>query len=274
MVRYKKIALASTFSPRFVPLLAEAGRLAEKLDCDFSLIHAGAENDDSIGKFEAAFKELGLTRRPQIHWAESGEPATAILQIIKEKGIDLLIAGALEKEMPGRHYVGNVARSLLRDAPCSLMLFVHPSIDPQPFHQIVVVTDFSELSKVSLEQTYFLAKHNAAQGIRIVRIFTVFTQARAQPQDFGKADSRRAMLKAEEAHIAEFADAVGVSPVPVETACVEGTTGFAASDYVEAVSADLLVIPSKPVGTAQLLPDGMDWVFNVIPANLFIVRQK
>jgi hypothetical protein len=82
------------------------------------------------------------------------------------------------------------------------------------------------------------------------------------------------MLKAEEEHIAEFADAVGESPVPVETACVEGTTGFAASDYVEAVSADLLVIPSKPVGTAQLLPDGMDWVFNVIPANLFIVREK
>ena len=149
----------------------------------------------------------------------------------------------------------------MRDAPCSLLLFISPSIDTQPIRQIVAITDFSELSKVSLEQTYFLAEHNAAEGIRIVRIFTVFTQARAQPQDFGKADSRRAMLKAEEEHIAEFAAAVGESPVPVETACVEGTTGVAASDYVEAVKADLLVIPSKPVGTAQLLPDGMDWVF-------------
>ncbi len=109
----------------------------------------------------------------------------------------------------------------------------------------------------------------------MVRIFTIFTQALVQPEEFfGKADSRRPMLEAEERHIAEFASAAGPSPVPVETACVEGTTGFAASDYVEGVKADLLVIPSKPVGTAQLLPDGMDWVFSVIPSNLFIVRES
>ena len=273
MNRYKKIALASTFSPRFLPLLAETGRLAEKLNCDFSLIHAGEENEESRGKFEAAFKDVSLARRPRIHWA-GGEPAAAILQTIKEQGIDLLVAGALEKEASGRHYVGNVARSLLRDAPCSLLLFTNPSVDPQPFRQIVVITDFSELSLLSLERTYFLARENAAEGIRIVRIFTIFTQALEQPEEFfGKTDSRRPMLEAEEKHIAEFAVKAGPSPVPVETICVEGTTGFAASDYVEAVKADLLVIPSKPVGTPQLLPDGMDWVFSVIPSNLFIVRE-
>lgn len=273
MERYKKIALASTFSPRFLPLLAEAGRLAEKLNCEFSLIHAGEESREGTEKFEAAFRDLGLSRWPPIYWVRGDDPATAILQAIKEQGIDLLVAGALEKEASGRHYVGNVARTLLRDAPCSLMLFTRPSVDPQPFREIVVITDFSELSTMALQRSHFLARHNSAERIRVVRVFTIFTQAKEQPAEFfGGADSRKPMLAGEERHILAFAEAAGKSPVPLEAVCVEGTTGFAASDYVEGVKADLLVIPSKPVGATQLLPDGMDWVFSVIPSNLFIVR--
>jgi nucleotide-binding universal stress UspA family protein len=170
--------------------------------------------------------------------------------------------------------VGNVARTLLRDAPCSLLLFTSPSLETKPFRQIVSVTDFSEVSKVSLRQTYFLAKLNGAESIRVARIFTIFAQALEQPEEFfsGK-ESRKPMLEAEQKRIEEFAQSIGESPVPIEAVCVEGTTGFAASDYVEAVEADLLVIPSKPPGTPKLLPDGMDWVFSVIPSNLFIVRE-
>lgn len=275
MDRIKKIALASTFSPRLLPLLAETARLVEKLDCEFSLIHAGTENPESAEKFETAFKDLALSKWPRIHWMQNGEPAAAILEAVAEHGIDLLVAGALEKEASGRHYVGNVARTLLRDAPCSLLLFTKPSVDPQPFREIVVITDFSELSTLALQRSHFLARHNSAERIRVVRLFTIFTQAKEQPAEFfGGTDSRKPMLAGEERHILAFAEAAGPSPVPIEAVCVEGTTGFAASDYVEGVKADLLVIPSKPVGTPQLLPDGMDWVFSVIPSNLFIVREK
>jgi len=273
MIRYKKIALASTFSPRFLPLLAEAWRIVQKLECEFSIIHAGEENEENRQRFATAFSELSISPPPQIHWAKGG-PANAIVDAIKDQRIDLLIAGALETETAGRHYVGNVARTLLRDAPCSLLLFVKPSRDAQPFRQIVAITDFSGLSATSLEHTYFLAEHNGAEMIRIVRIFTIFAQAREQPdQFFGKGDAGKSMHAAEERRIEEFAAAVGPSPIPMEAVCVEGTTGFAASDYVQAVEADLLVIPSQPPGTPQLLPDGMDWVFNVIPSNLYIVRD-
>ncbi|HWB60664.1 MAG TPA: universal stress protein, partial [Chthoniobacteraceae bacterium] len=148
-----------------------------------------------------------------------------------------------------------------------------PSAAPRAFAQIVAITDFSELSKAGLQRAYWLAERTGAEAIRVVRVFTVFTQAKEQPTEFfGKEGSHRPMLEAEEKHIAEFAAAAGTSPVPVEAVCVEGTTGFAASDYVEGVNADLLVVPSHPPGTPQLLPDGMDWVFSVIPTNLFIVR--
>jgi nucleotide-binding universal stress UspA family protein len=274
MIRYRKIALASTFSPRFLPLLAEAWSFVQKLECEFSLIHAGVENEEKAQQFESAFNELSISPRPEIHWAE-GEPAEAILNTIRDRGIDLLLAGALEKESAGRHYVGNVARKLLREAPCSLLLFTSPSVHPEPFHRIVTITDFSWLSESCLKQTYFLARHSAAECIRIVRIFTIFDQALGQPEEFfHKKDARRSMLEAEERRIMELAAAAGPSPVPIEAVCVEGTTGFAASDYVQAVDADLLVIPSRLPGTPQLLPDGMDWVFSVIPSNLFIVREE
>lgn len=276
MIQYRKIALASTFSPRFLPLLAEAKRVVRDLHCDFSLIHVGERSEEAERQFAAAFEKLGLHPHPHIHWAAGGgDPAAAIQAVIEEEEIDLLMAGALEKETPGRHYVGNVARTLLRNARCSLLLFTTPSAEPQPFRRIVTITDYSELSMKCLRQAYFLASQNETERIHVVRIFTIFAQVHAQPAEFfGREDARSSLLEAEERHVTEFAEAAGSSPAPLEIACVEGTTGFAVSDYVQAMNADLLVIPAQPPGTAQLLPDGMDWVFNVIPSNLLIVRES
>jgi nucleotide-binding universal stress UspA family protein len=273
MVGYKKIALAATFSPRFLPLLAEARRIVQKLECGFSVIHVGPETPENREKFEAAFNDLAISPRPQILWSE-GEPSDAIIQTVKAQKIDLLIAGALENETPGRHYLGNVARLLLRNAPCSLLLFTSPSLDPQPFRQIVAITDFSPLSEVALDQAYFMARQNAGEQIHLVRVFTIFAQVQAQHGEVVvDKESRRHLLEMEQGRIEEFAAKVGESPIPLNATCVEGTTGFATSDYVQGVNADLLVIPAQPPGAARILPDGMDWVFNVIPSNLFIVRE-
>jgi hypothetical protein len=58
----------------------------------------------------------------------------------------------------------------------------------------------------------------------------------------------------------------------IEGRCIRGNTGFAASDFVQAVEADLLVVPVEDSVAAGELPPHIAWVTDVIPCNLWIIR--
>ncbi|MEO5719793.1 MAG: hypothetical protein ABIR29_14645, partial [Chthoniobacterales bacterium] len=80
-------------------------------------------------------------------------------------------------------------------------------------------------------------------------------------------------LEEEEIALQEFILAAGNTAVPIEARCIRGNTGFAASNFVQAVEADLLVVPleTKPE-TKPKLSSRIAWVTDVIPCNLWIVR--
>ena len=80
-------------------------------------------------------------------------------------------------------------------------------------------------------------------------------------------------LEEEEIALQEFILAAGNTPVPIEARCIRGNTGFAASNFVQAVEADLLVVPleTKPEPSPNS-PSRIAWVTDVIPCNLWIVR--
>jgi len=71
----------------------------------------------------------------------------------------------------------------------------------------------------------------------------------------------------------QFVLSAGVTDVPIEARCIRGNTGLAASDFVQAVQADLLVVPlEKNAGGTQQLPGNIAWVTDVIPCNLWLIR--
>jgi hypothetical protein len=48
---------------------------------------------------------------------------------------------------------------------------------------------------------------------------------------------------------------------------------LAASDFVQSVKADLLVVPmQKNDGAIQQLPSNIAWITDVIPCNLWVIR--
>jgi hypothetical protein len=53
--------------------------------------------------------------------------------------------------------------------------------------------------------------------------------------------------------------------------CVRGNTGFVASDFVQSVEANLLVVPIERSESNEL-PAHIAWVTDVIPCNLWIIR--
>lgn len=272
---YKRIAVASAFSPRFEQVLAEAKRVRDRLGADLDLIFVGEKDEQTTKRFAEALVAMSLPAESLIHYHQ-GAPAEAILEAVRENGIELVIAGALEKEVVLRPFLGNVARRLVREAPCSVMLFTRPEREPKPLRRFVFfVPDYSPHAQRAMQRTLQLAEKEQCESFHVIRVYTTFDAARAtlrarQPEDAEQPAART--LEEEEAALENFIRAAGETKMQVEARCIRGNTGFAASDFVQAVEADLLVVPVEANRESDGLPAHIAWVTDVIPCNLWIIR--
>jgi nucleotide-binding universal stress UspA family protein len=273
---YRSIAVASTFSPRFLRVISEAKRVRDRFDSRLSLIYVGERDDETARKFSDALTELELPPDSPVHYQQGDDPAEAILKAARANDIDLIIAGALEKEVVLRPFLGDVARRLVRDAGCSVMLFTKPEQPPRPLRHIVLIADFSEHGQLALRKTLHLASRESSEKLFVIRVYTTFDAARAalhaNPDDGDDHPPARSLAEEEEA-LEKFILAAGHTDVPIEARCVRGNTGYAASDFVQAVEADLLAVALPPGQrrTAEL-PARVAWVTDVIPCNLWVIR--
>lgn len=261
---YCKLAVASTFSPRFVQVLAEAKRIRERFGCELNLIYAGKESAETTAKFQEALAELSLPKDSRIHY-EPGDPADSILRALKQHKIDIIVAGALEKAVVLHQFLGNVARRLVREAPCSVFLFTHPEREPKPLGKIVfVAVDYSDHTREALQRAFRLAAGEKSQRLYVIRVITTFDEARAKAAEV-------ATVADPEAELEKFVLSAGHTDVPIEARCIRGNTGFAAADFVQSIGADLLVVPDTP-STGPELPANLSWITDVIPCNLWVIR--
>jgi len=271
-IPYKTVAVASTFSPRFKQVLAEAKRIRERFSADLHLIYAGERDEEIAKKFSEALAQLELPLDSKIHY-EKGNPADAILRVIAREKIDVIVAGALEKEVVLHPFLGNVARRLVREAPCSVMLFTTPAAKPKPLRRIVFIADYSDTRLNALKRMLPFAAAESCERLYVIRIITTFDQARASIHANAGRHAKTSTDDDEEEALERFVLSAGATDVPIEARCIRGNTGLAASDFVQSVKADMLVVPlQKNAGGTQRLPSNIAWVTDVIPCNLWLIR--
>jgi len=271
-IPYKTVAVASTFSPRFKQVLAEAKRIRERFSADLHLIYAGDRDEEIAKKFSEALAQLELPLESKIHY-EKGNPADAILRVIAREKIDVIVAGALEKEVVLHPFLGNVARRLVREAPCSVMLFTTPAAKPKPLRRIVFIADYSDARLNALKRMLPFAAAESCERLYVIRIITTFDQARASIHANAGRHAKTSTDDDEEEALERFVLSAGATDVPIEARCIRGNTGLAASDFVQSVKADMLVVPlQKNAGGTQRLPSNIAWVTDVIPCNLWLIR--
>jgi nucleotide-binding universal stress UspA family protein len=270
---YKKVAVASTFSPRFEQVLSEAGRIRERFGADLSLIYIGERTDETAKKFQTILGRLQLPGDSPVHYGQ-GDPAEGILRAIADNDVDLIVAGALEKESALHPFLGNVARRLLREASCSVLLFTNPELKPKPLRRIVFVANYSDHAQRAFRQTLKLALAESSERLYAIRVYTTFDEVRATMfVDNGDGTPRPRTFDEEDAALEKFVLAAGDTEVPIEARCIRGNTGFAASDFIKSVEADLLVVPvHKSETSAERLPNHLAWIADVIPCNLWLIR--
>jgi nucleotide-binding universal stress UspA family protein len=267
---YKTIAVASTFSPRFVHVLSEAKRIRDRFCSDLRLIYVGERSEETVAKFRDVLAQLSLPPESTIHY-EQGDPAAGILRALSDNKIDMIVAGALEKEVILHPFLGNVARRLVREAACSVMLFTKPEREPKPLRRIVFVADYSEHARGALKKTFRLALAESCERLYVIRVITTFDEARASLQ--AENGEKMKTVDDDEAELEKFILSAGATEVPIEARCIRGNTGFAAADFVQSIEADLLVVPLAPsVSGDRSLPNNIAWITDVIPCNLWVIR--
>jgi len=270
---YKKVAVASTFSPRFEQVLSEAGRIRERFGADLSLIYIGERNDETAKKFQSILGRLQLPGDSPVYYGQ-GDPAEGILRAIADNDVDLIVAGALEKESALHPFLGNVARRLLREASCSVLLFTNPELKPKPLRRIVFVANYSTMRNARFDKRLSWRWRNPLNGS------TPFASTQPSMKCAQRCLSTTAMehlgrgrSTEEDAALEKFVLAAGDTEVPIEARCIRGNTGFAASDFIKSVEADLLVVPvHKSETSAERLPNHLAWIADVIPCNLWLIR--
>lgn len=267
--KISKIGAAITMMPHADALIAEASRFADRLDATLTLIHTGTSREEKASHLDEITRRLGISHEAHIIDAAL-DPAEALLCDAETAGIDLLVAGAFEgMTLKRRRFLSPTARALMEHSRCSLLLVAHPRLEAHEFKRIVVITDFSECARQACEHALWLAEKDAAGFVEIVSVHTIFMEARAT---LGQWD-RPARTRAEEEKLLEsFVAKLPACSRPLSWKVIKAGTGFAACDYAETVEADILVLPGHNPKDGRF-PSFADWVFQVIPCDLWIVHK-
>ncbi|MEI8292551.1 MAG: hypothetical protein WCG66_01030 [bacterium] len=249
-------AVASTFSPRFLAILAEADRMARAFGASLSVLHAGDRTDEKVALFQRAFGDLGR-QDVKIFWCGHGDTAGALVASASSERFDLFIAGTIARPNDPRNFTGTIVRELFTRTPCDLLLIPEPVERPP--------TGLSACLLLEARSPRWRAAKRTLQTLQPDKILIL------------AADSPLARARcplAEEADTADVLEEIrlelgGIAP-EVDLRCIQSNTGFLICDIVQDMAPDFLLVESSWKEGLRVLPHYLDWLELVIPSRLFL----
>jgi nucleotide-binding universal stress UspA family protein len=275
---FKKLGLAITFSPTGKALLKETARLQKLFDSQLVLIHVGDKNTRTEEQLAKTIYDAGLDKKQvEIIW-EKGDPANAIINSGTNAGVDLLIAGALEKENIIKYYLGSVARKIMREFPSSLLILKSPSEQPSNFRKFYVSVDYSPQSEKTIRSAFQFALKEKAEKFTLIRDFHAPGLA-VMVQDGGSFDKVETLRKQwqgeEEEKLKLFVKELNLQGLEIKTVCLYGKEGWEASNFARANNADIFAVAGPVKKTRfldRLFPHEVEYSIEKLPSNLLIIK--
>lgn len=277
---FKKIGLAVAFSPNGKALLLEAKRLSILFNAKLVLIHIGEKTPQKENELNELITSSGIgLSTVDIFWKE-GEPAKTILQVCDDENVDLLIAGALEKEKALKYYISSIARKIMRESKCSLLIKILPKNPPVPYSRFCVSAEFSPQGEDTIRKAHSFARLENAKEFTIVEEFQVPGLAMTV-YDSGDTDeteyNRIIWQKEEEEKLSLFVKELNLTGLEIKTVCLYGKEGYEAGKYVRSIDGDLLVITGpkeKLKFFDRIFQHDIEFLFENLPCDLLIVKTK
>ncbi len=276
---FQKIGLAIAFSPTAAAILAEANRLAYLFSSELVLIHVGHHGQEEEQKLGELINYANLTQPHKIIWRE-GKPVEEILKTCREEKLDLLVAGALKKEKALRHYIGSIARAIMRKADCSVYMVNNPSSDPAPVKQIVVNAEDSPHVEHAIEVACQIAVLESSSWVHIVRelkLLGLTLAASEQSTEQEYIEQKQELMREEIETVEKIIAAIPHEKTKINIKMLSGKSGFELCKFVERKQAELLVVGAPPRRLSlfdRIFPHDLEYVFADLPCNLLVVNQR
>jgi nucleotide-binding universal stress UspA family protein len=156
---FETIALAVSFSPELPFLVLEMKRLCDIHNALAVFIHVGKKTSEKQRVFSELLVESGFhDGNSRIYW-EHGDLIPSLLQVCKTQVVDLLLAGASDKEnlqLP----LGSTALELAGKAKCSVLILTNSN--KHGFRKIAVNgIEHDKRTITVISSIYFAEKENA-----------------------------------------------------------------------------------------------------------------
>lgn len=273
----RKIGLAISFSPNSLAHLELARQLCRRWGSVLTLIYAGQPDDAMKKRLEETKEELKKEAVSASVVTGQGNPARVILNAAKELKFDLLIAGALERENLQGYYIGSVARKLMRNSPCSLLILTPDFSKRKLLQKIYMTTNFSEANEPALLYATDLSRMNGG-SLGLIREFQVPGLAMTVNATGSLAEAEDALeqwKKEEQAKMQIYIREHDFSGIPVSGVCIYGKEGFESGAYAKEQEADLLVMtaPERKLWLLdRIFQHDVEYILKELPCSLLLVR--
>lgn len=277
---FAKIAIAVAFSPRCEAILAEARLLHQRFGAQMFFIHIGKKSLQEEQYLKHLLHRFELDKgNNQVVW-EEGEPVETIIALTQQLDIDLLVAGALEKESLLKYVLGDISRQLSRKVKCSMLLLTEPSTHPKGFKHLVVEGTDHPKTENTIAVAVEIANQYLAGTVSIIQESDPGKLALIRSEELkeNEAEERREqILKEEDEKLEEILRCTDCANLKVITERIEGKPGYVISNYARLKSADLLVVnsPDKQLNLLdRVFPHDIEYALADLPCNLLIVHPK
>jgi nucleotide-binding universal stress UspA family protein len=277
---FETIALAVSFSRHLEALISETRHLADLFNSRIVMIHCGKKTKPKEKELtELLARQNVNTRRLQIYW-ETGDPTEAILSVCKKEVVDLLIAGALEKENLFRYYTGSVSREMCRKAKCSILMLTEPSFDPHPFHHIVINGHEHPKTSETIRTAFYVAEKSGAEKVVIADEVDFNSKMKSNKSEKNLRKLVAAKQKIEETEKSRITDVSKMDetvPFQVSSKVIKGKTGHAIAEFARKNEADLLIVNSPDHHLSlmdRIFVHDLEHLLGNLPCNLLIVHSR
>lgn len=277
---YKTIGLAIGYSPSTAYLLQEAERLRRAYDATLIILHAG-EADQSQKEHLAEMIAAAAIPTDKVEYLEEATPAEQFIkQVCKKRQIDMLILGAQRKEGLFTYYTGSIARNIMRDAPCSLLILTAPRSTEQGIAKICVSVDFSAESEAVARYAHTLALLHKSKELVLLREFMLPGLAITVHDSGSRSeveDMRTHWQNMEYAKLEMMMKEIPFTGVKVKPAIVYGKEGFEAKAYAQENNVDLLVVAAQKRKFKlfdRVFQHDQEFFYQELPCSLMCVKVK
>lgn len=277
---FSRVALAIAFSPRCEALLAEVKFLQEKFDCKLLFIHVGNKTLQEEQYLKHLLHRFGLDKpENEVIWRE-GEPVETIIEICQSAQVDLLVAGALEKESLINYVLGGVSRQLSRKIKCSMLLLTEPNIHPKGFNHLVVEGTDHPKTENTIATAVLWARNYNSKSLDIIQENDLSKIALIRSEELKEHEAgerKKEILSEEDQKLKEIIRCSDCGNLAIHTERIERKPGYVISKYAREKEADLLVInsPDKPLNLLdRVFPHDMEYALGNLPCNILIVHPK